>query len=214
MSEREDDEGRRDDRVDDLDLGALPAMLADPELWTDPDPALADAVVEAVAQQSGGDTTASPPDGGVGRPGSRRRWAVAALAAAAVVLLVAGVVLAPSGEGGGGPEGVEVALDGTELAPGATATAVVADTPPGTRIDLSLEGLPAAPAGAYYEAWMWDGEGTGVSAGTFHLRGGTATIELWSGVSPDEYPRLSVTLQEEGQAEASALVVLTDGRGS
>ena len=56
----------------------------------------------------------------------------------------------------------------------------------------------------------------GVSAGTFHMRGGDGSIELWSGVSPDDYPLVTVTIQQEADgAESSGRVVLrgllTDG---
>lgn len=49
---------------------------------------------------------------------------------------------------------------------------------------------------------------TGVSAGTFHMRGGDDEVELWTGVTADEYPLLTVTIQEVGQAESSGRVVL------
>ena len=49
-----------------------------------------------------------------------------------------------------------------------------------------------------------------VTIGTFHMQGGDDTVELWSGVPLDEYPTLTVTLQDEGGGqESSGRVVLT-----
>ena len=81
-------------------------------------------------------------------------------------------------------------------------------TPIGTRIILDVAGLPPAEPGTYYEAWMRVDAETGVSAGTFHLRGGDGEIELWSGVTAADYPLLTVTVQDEGQAASSGVVVL------
>ena len=104
---------------------------------------------------------------------------------------------------------MEVALAASELAPGASAVATVTDTPLGTRIDLEVWGLAPAGADAYYELWLWDSDGDAVSAGSFHLRGGTGSIELWAGVGLADYPRMTVSRQREGAGTApSGEVVL------
>ncbi len=108
-------------------------------------------------------------------------------------------------------ESIELALAGTDLAPdGARADAVLTETALGTRIIASFEGLPPAEEGTYYEAWLRQSPEVGVSAGTFHLRGGDGEIELWSAVSPQDYPLFTVTIQQEGEGAASSgEVVLT-----
>ena len=72
-----------------------------------------------------------------------------------------------------------------------------------------MRGLPPAPPGTYYQAWV-KGDGGLVTIGTFHMQGGDDTVELWSGVPLDEYPTITVTLQDEGGGqESSGRVVLT-----
>jgi hypothetical protein len=130
--------------------------------------------------------------------------------AAAVLLVVAvGWVALRSPDA----EGELVALAPTDLAPlAARAEARVSDQPGGTRILLEVRGLPPAPAGSYYEAWLRQSPEVGVSAGTFHLRGGDDEVELWSGVATEDYPLITVTIQEEGGGAASSGRVVLSGR--
>ncbi len=83
---------------------------------------------------------------------------------------------------------------GTDRAPDASAEVEVSDTPVGLKILLTPDGLPAAPEGTYYECWLSDGD-VRVSAGTFHLRGGSGEIELWAGVVGPDFTHLAVTLE-------------------
>jgi hypothetical protein len=92
--------------------------------------------------------------------------------------------------------------------PRAVAQAEITDTPEGTRIAISVSDLPPAALGTYYQAWLRKHAQIGVSAGTFHLRDGDGPIELWAGVSTDDYPLLTVTLQQEAQTKSSGQVVL------
>jgi hypothetical protein len=84
----------------------------------------------------------------------------------------------------------------------------IAETPLGTRLILDVAGLPPAAPGQYYEAWMRTGPEAGVSAGTFHLRGGDGEIELWAGVTLDAYPLFTITIQDEADPLSSGRVVL------
>jgi hypothetical protein len=59
-----------------------------------------------------------------------------------------------------------------------------------------------------YEAWLRKDADVGVSAGTFHLRGGDGELELWAGVSIEDYPLVTVTLQDEADPVSSGQVVL------
>lgn len=198
----------------------LAALLGDPNLWEEPNAADEDAIVAAILAEAGsapesGPTTLSNATEAQGVDGSSnvipisraRRWLapVAAGIAAAMVVLV-GFAFVTSGDDA--PEGVVLELAGTDIAPDATAEAVIAPLRSGTRIILDVSGLPPAEPGSYYEAWMRKDAQVGVSAGTFHLRGGDGTIELWSGVTPAEYPLITVTLQDEAESESSGVVVL------
>lgn len=142
------------------------------------------------------------------RRGRPRRSLVLAAAAALVVLAgVAGAIVAT--RGGDDPAGTEVAIAGTELAPGASATAHVQETGSGLDITLDVRDLPPAEPGTYYQGWVRNADGQAVTIGTFHMRGGDDEVDLWAGVDLEDYPMLTVTLQQEGAgAESSGQVVL------
>ncbi len=224
--------------ISDEEMAELTAMLGDASMWDEPSSLDEGAIIAAISaeraamgdnssriapivdltgslpteQPSSLQSAASELPGNVVPISSARRWfgPVAAGVAAAVVLFVAMSALSGGAQDTGG---VEVALAGTDLAPDGAAIADVSVTANGTRIILDVSGLPPAAEGTYYEAWLRQSPEVGVSAGTFHLRGAgadgtSAEIELWAGVTPDNYPILTVTLQEEGQAASSGQVVL------
>jgi hypothetical protein len=190
--------------------GRIRDLLADGATWAEPAPEGVEDLLAAIAAEppaSPADVAArpSPP---AARRGARRSRTLVALAAAAALVVVAGVVglVARSGDGGGGRE-VDVA--GTELAPDASAVATVEELGSGVAIELDVRDLPPAPPGTYYQGWVKGDDGL-VTIGTFHMRGGDDTVDLWSGVPLDEYPTLTVTLQDEGAGqESSGRVVLT-----
>ena len=73
---------------------------------------------------------------------------------------------------------------------------------------LDARGLPTLPAGEYYQAWLKNAEGILVPIGTFSSSGGKVT--LWSGVSPQEFPTISVTIEAaDGDQGSSGRRVLT-----
>ncbi|MEM8620356.1 MAG: anti-sigma factor [Actinomycetota bacterium] len=199
----------------------LSALLADPAMWETPDPAGADALVAAIAADRGDGATphtekAHPPaPAPVVEIGAyRRRLAPILAGAAAIVVLLAGALIVAVVDGDDVSDGVLIALSGTDLAPDAAAEADIADTPIGTRILLDVTDLPPAEDGTYYEAWLRQSAEVGVSAGTFHMRGGDGEIELWAGVTLDDYPLITVTLQQEdGGAASSGAVVLRGSAG-
>jgi hypothetical protein len=142
----------------------------------------------------------------------RGSWTVVGAAAAVVLALVgavAGVVrFSPSDTGGR----TELAMVGTDLAPGARAEATRRPTPSGCAVTLRIEELDPAPTGSYYQAWVRGPRGT-VPIGTFHLRdvqeGDDEPIALWSGVDPAAYPEITVTLEpEDGDPASSGRTVL------
>jgi hypothetical protein len=74
------------------------------------------------------------------------------------------------------------------------------DTVAGQTIELTVSGLPDAPAGMYYECW-WVGLKDAddiperVSAGTF--RGGTGTYRMQSAADRARFPNMGVTLEPD-----------------
>lgn len=171
--------------------------LSDEAVWADPPEGVVEGVLTAVGSGS------SVP------VATRRRWPRVALVGAAAALLL--VVLGVSGllDRPPDPELV-VALEGTDLASGAVGAASLRSTPSGWWIRLEVEGLPPAPDDSYYEGWVW-GQGEGVSIGTFHLRGGSEPVILWSGVDVAEYPSIRVTLQDEGGGPQASDRVVMEG---
>jgi hypothetical protein len=74
------------------------------------------------------------------------------------------------------------------------------------------DGWAEPPPGFYYQAWMKGPRGL-VTIGTFHMRGGPGTVELWSAVSLTDYPAITVTREpEDGNPASSGQVVLTNRR--
>ncbi|MFT6291042.1 MAG: hypothetical protein ACJAR2_001642 [Ilumatobacter sp.] len=204
-----------DDATHDLPDDVL-ALLDNEVIWAEVDADLLEGAVASVMAEvrAQGPDTESVQLGPapVTELASRRRiqWGSVLLgAAAALVLCVGALVVFQVGGAQTGGSDVELALASTELEPDATGQAAVTSTPNGTRILLSTSGLPPAPEGSYYEAWLRTGPEFGVSAGTFHLRsGGDAEIELWAGVEIADYPLFTITLQPEGLATSSGQVVL------
>ena len=188
---------RRD--VVDADLAAL---LADESTWEPLDPAIEDSIVAAITAEADPAGVVTP----IGAAGRRQRPLLLAGAAAALLLVIAGLFAVDRGSDD--PAGTELALEATELAPDATGLVTIDDTPLGTRLILEVAGLPPAAEGQYYEAWLRTGPELGVSAGTFHLRGGDGEIELWAGVTAVDYPLFTITIQDEGDPQSSGLVVL------
>jgi hypothetical protein len=170
------------------------------------------------------DTTAvlpGTPVAGPVRPGWRARWlaawrvrwrrlawAIPATALAAVLFTV-GVLAVDRALQPDQPRAEVFAVAGTQLAPQARGEVRVSDTPSGFSIVVDVQGLPAAAPGSYYAAWLRGPAGI-VPLGSFHMRGTGTPVRLWSGVPPDRYPDLVVTLQAEGDPLVpSQLVVMT-----
>jgi hypothetical protein len=174
-------------------------LLADPDGWAEPPAGLLGQILAGVDSERSRGLAAAPPRPRMGR--TVRAGAAALLAAAAVVI---GIVVTR------GPATTDVVLAGTRLAPAASATAKLHATPSGLAIELDVSGLPPSPPGYYYQAWMKGPRGL-VTIGTFHLRGGPGTVELWSAVSLTDYPAITVTREpEDGNPASSGQVVLTN----
>jgi Anti-sigma-K factor rskA, C-terminal len=183
---------------------AVEAALARAEVWDEPRPGLEDDIVAAIR--------AEPVALDAARSSRQRRkfpaWLVGAAAVAVVAAAAVVVVRAGDDNEQTAGETTEASLGGTDLAPGATATALFTPTPAGLKILLDAEGLAGAPPGEMYEAWISDGE-IRVSAGTFHLRDGHDPIELWAGTDDPRFHLMTVTIEPiDGVAESSGQVVL------
>ena len=71
----------------------------------------------------------------------------------------------------------------------------------GFRIVLEARGLPPLPPGEYYQAWLKNARGTLVPIGTFNTG---RDVTLWAGVSPKEFPTLTVTRERADGIQASS----------
>ena len=174
-------------------------LLDDPATWADVSPGLRARTLAAA-------TAAAPAIAALsGRQRWRRPVVLAAAAAIVVAVAVAGGLRLTMDQR---PDATEVELAGTDAAPGATASAHLRDQAAGVSVDLDVDGLPPAPDGMFYEAWLVGDTGK-VSAGSFHVRDGPGEITLWLGVAPAGYDGLSVTLQPvDGGSLAEGTVVL------
>ncbi|MFN8199382.1 MAG: anti-sigma factor [Nakamurella multipartita] len=212
--------GDRDVRLtaaDQAELDELRDLLADPTLWAEPPAEQEDAVVAAIAAESGarardqiGDQIGDRPQGAPPadqlaaarrRRASRSGWrrpAVWVGVAAAIVAVVAGgvLVLRPAGE-----RTFDVALAATDLAPTASGQAVMVRKDSGWEITLTATGLPRLDNGRFYQGWLRNADGVLVPIGTFN--DGTDVV-LWSGVSPEAFPTMTVTQEQADGDQASS----------
>jgi len=184
-------------------LDDVRALLADPATWAEPDPGLEDRVVAAVVAEAGRGSEGVRPTGAPAGAGRRRRSlrtrvlaATAGLAAAAAV--VAAVLVVGSEPDGGG---VELALEGTDLRPGAAGSVTVRSGRTGLRLELDASGIPRRDDGRFYQAWLRNDAGDLVSIGTFHE---ARRVVLWAGVPLEDFPTLTVTEEEVDGGEASS----------
>jgi hypothetical protein len=190
--------------------GHVRDLLADESVWAEPASDGVEDLLAAIEAESAG--RAAPgvrPSAASARRRAVRRRALIALSAAAALVIVVGAVgiVARSGDDGGR----EFDVAGTELAPEASAVATVDERGSGVAIELDVRGLPPAEPGTYYQGWVKGAEGL-VTVGTFHMRAGDDTVDLWSGVPLDRYPTLTVTLQDEGGGQESSGRVVLSGQ--
>jgi hypothetical protein len=94
-----------------------------------------------------------------------------------------------------------MALAAPAGAPAVTGSAELERTDSGWRIDLDAPGLPRLDGGRFYQAWLRDEAGTLVPIGTFNEGD---DVVLWAGVSPREFPTLTVTIEASDGDQASS----------
>jgi hypothetical protein len=183
--------------VDELDL--MREMLADLMSWEDAPAGLEDRVVAAVTGAAPAASVVSLDAARTRRRGVSARVPVWSLAAA--VALAVGVTGVVASRQPAQQTDATFALAGTDLAAGAHARVALAEKRNGVEIRLRITGLPRAPKGSFYEAWV-KGDAGLVPIGTFHT--GDGEVVLWSGVPVSEYHTITVTLEDEDGNPASS----------
>jgi Anti-sigma-K factor rskA, C-terminal len=189
------------------ELDELRGLLETPATWEEPDSALEDRIVSAIAEEarragpvertSAVPTASAAP--AVPKPG-RRPWfrrlsgrpplALGGLAAAAAAIVVA-IVLAV-GSSSPAPLQFAMVVSGTSLAPGAHGSGTLTKMTSGWEIQLSATGLPHLANGRYYQAWLKNAAGILVPVGTFN---DAEHVILWSGAPVTQFRSFSVTEQ-------------------
>jgi hypothetical protein len=186
-----------------LELDELRALLADEALWAEPAGDLEDRIVAAISAEAGASSAPVRPSTNVvsltdarrRRRGVRFGAAVAAVAAAAIVVIAVAVTRDSA------DDGVQLALQPTQLVPAANGRARVFAEESGLRIELNATGLPRRDGGLYYQAWLRDAAGNLVPIGTFH---DGDHVTLWAGVSLAEFPTLTITEEQADNDQASS----------
>jgi hypothetical protein len=169
-------------------LAELEALLRDPTMWAQPGPDLEDQIVAAVITEAEGSSTYSYH---VYRWQSRaRRWVSIAGAAVVGAAAAALITVAVTRDTQSSPDAT-IALAGTELSPGITGEARLTTESSGVKIELKVPGLPRRDGGEFYQVWLKNCDGSQlVPAGSFHELDDAVA---WAGVSPDDFPLLTVT---------------------
>jgi hypothetical protein len=171
------------------DAALLAEILADSSAWAEPRADLEDDIVRAVEQDT--------PAPSKSRWSSRRMFLLSA-AAALVVVAIGALVVArdhPSND-------FKTTLRATELAPAARGEGEITHNRAGFRIEMYAHDLPMLHAGEYYQAWLKNASGTAVPIGTFSSSDDHVTF--WSGVSPDVFPTMTVTIEATDNNQATS----------
>lgn len=193
--------------VDARSLLKIGHFLSDPMVWAEPPPTVRAAVFSAIEPHLWPAPSTAPAP----RASLLRRWrtsAVSALVGVAVTAVVGIVVYLPDGQSSTTHRAVT--LKGTALAPEATAEARIKHTQSGVELLLNIHRLPPAGPDEYYQGWL-KGPAGSVTVGTFHMRGESERVVLWSGVEIEEYPTMTVTLQKKGAGPKSSGMVYLAG---
>jgi Anti-sigma-K factor rskA len=119
-------------------------------------------------------------------------------AGAAALVVAVGLTVIRSGTSA---QRFHAALAPTALAQGARGEATLTKTSSGWRIELDARGLPRLAGGRFYEAWLRNSAGVLVPIGTFNEG---RKVTLWAGVSPKDFPTLTVTRERADGAQASS----------
>ncbi len=153
-------------------IESMASLLDDVALWEEPAPGGWERTVRLMA--------GAVPEGP--RPPALK---LAAVAIAAVVLAIVGFLALTTARAPDWEFDL-VAVD----SPGQASIAGW-NTEAGSRMVLTVEDLPPARDGFYYEVWLSDGP-RHISAGSFS---GPGSVDLWVGVRRSEFPRVWISLE-------------------
>ena len=134
----------------------------------------------------------------VRRAPMRRGLILAGVVVPAVLAVAIGLRVAGSGTSA---QRFHAALAPTQLVPGAAGEVTLTKTASGWRIELDSTGLPRRQGALFYEAWLRSPAGVLVPIGTFNEG---RKVTLWAGVSPKDYPSLTVTREQADGDQASS----------
>jgi Anti-sigma-K factor rskA len=144
----------------------------------------------------------------------RLRYAVP-LAAAAAILFTVGVVAVDRSIRSDTPVGQHYTATGPLLQGQRPRIDLIVATTgaAGFAVTIQPHDLPGAGEGLYYAAWLHKpgSNDAYVPLGSFHARQ-AASIRLWSGVSPRDYPEFVITLQRVGQPPTPSDQVVVTAR--
>ena len=183
------------------ELDELRALLETPATWEEPDAALEDRIVSAIAEEARRERPAEsapvapatpqvPRRRGFRWPFRRPTLVLGGFATAAAAIIVA-IVIAVGGSSSS-PLQYAMVVSGTSLAPGAHGSATLTKMTSGWEIQLSATGLPHLANGRYYQAWLKNAAGILVPVGTFN---DAEHVILWSGAPVTQFRAFSVTEQ-------------------
>ena len=82
----------------------------------------------------------------------------------------------------------------------------------GFRVELRADDLPPLDDGRFYQAWL-KGPSGAIPIGTFS-EGDGSWVTLWPGVSPEDYPELTVTIEATDGNQASSGELVLSGATS
>jgi hypothetical protein len=128
----------------------------------------------------------------------RRGLILAGAVVPAVLAIAIGLRVADSGGSGAS---FRAALAATAAVPAAGGDATFTKTDSGWRIELDATGLPRRQGALFYQAWLRSSAGVLVPIGTFN---DGRKVTLWAGVSPKDYPTLTVTRERADGDQASS----------
>ena len=181
---------------------ALARLLADPAVWVEARPSLERQVADAVRARVAANARAHA------RPAPRPRTYVLVTAAAAAVIVAVALVMTFTVRRDRPGRDFAAELTGTASARNARATVAITKNRGGFSVVLRAQGLKRLPPGEFYQAWFENDAGTLVAVGTFSSS--DSRVTLWSGVSPNDFPTMSVTVERsDGNQSSSGNRVLT-----
>ena len=185
------------------ELDELRALLETPATWEEPDAALEDRIVSAIAEEARRERPAEsapvapatpqvPRRRGFRSPFRRPGLVLGGFATAAAAIIVAIAIVIAVGGSSSSPLQYAMVVSGTSLAPGAHGSATLTKMTSGWEIQLSATGLPHLANGRYYQAWLKNAAGILVPVGTFN---DAEHVILWSGAPVTQFRAFSVTEQ-------------------